>query len=96
MSDYVKHGLDEFEDKQTGSLVITPAQMKEKTWQGLTVESAVEDLLKENKEYIKWITDKDGQVLCPNGESKSQYKKRIKEALENNIPARKLEYTEDD
>ena len=51
MSDYVKHGLDEFEDKQTGSLVITPAQMKEKTWQGLTVESAVEDLLKENKEY---------------------------------------------
>ena len=39
------------------------------------------DMLKENKEYIKWITDKDGQVLCPNGESKSQYKKRIKEAF---------------
>ena len=51
MSDYVKHGLDEFEDKQTGSLIITPAQMKEKTWQGLTVESAVEELLKENKDY---------------------------------------------
>lgn len=51
MSDYVKYGLDEFEDKQTGSLVITPAQMKEKTWQGLTVESAVEELLEENKDY---------------------------------------------
>lgn len=39
------------------------------------------DMLKENKEYIKWITDKSGQVLCPNGESKSQYKERIKEVF---------------
>ena len=39
------------------------------------------EMLKENKEYINWITDKDGQVLCPNGESKDQYSKRIKKAF---------------
>ena len=39
------------------------------------------EMLKENKEYINWITDKDGQVSCPNGESKIQYRKRIKEAF---------------
>lgn len=39
------------------------------------------EMLKENKEYIKWITDKEGQVLCPNGESKDQYSKRIKKAF---------------
>ena len=39
------------------------------------------DMLKENKEYINWITDKDGQVSCPNGESKIQYRERIKEAF---------------
>ena len=39
------------------------------------------EMLKENKEYIKWITDKEGQVSCPNGESKIQYRKRIKEAF---------------
>ena len=38
-------------------------------------------MLKENKEYINWITDKDGQVSCPNGESKIQYRERIKEAF---------------
>ncbi|WP_294129611.1 histidine phosphatase family protein [uncultured Clostridium sp.] len=40
-------------------------------------------MLKENKEYINWITDKDGQVSCPNGESKTQYRERIKEAFNN-------------
>ena len=39
------------------------------------------DMLKENKEYINWITDKDRQVSCPNGESKIQYRERIKEAF---------------
>lgn len=39
------------------------------------------DMLKENKEYINWITDKDGQVSCPNGESKIKYRERIKEAF---------------
>ena len=39
------------------------------------------EMLKENKEYINWITDKDGQVSCPNGESKIQYRERIKEAF---------------
>lgn len=39
------------------------------------------DMLKENKEYINWITNKDGQVSCPNGESKIQYRERIKEAF---------------
>lgn len=48
---YKKHGLEDFIDKETGSLVITTTQMKEKTWQGLTVESAVEELLEENKDY---------------------------------------------
>ncbi|MBD7913527.1 histidine phosphatase family protein [Clostridium sp. Sa3CUN1] len=35
--------------------------------------------LKENKNYIKWIMDEEGNVSCPNGESKNTYKKRIKE-----------------
>ena len=43
------------------------------------------DMLKESKAYINWITDKNGQVLCPNGESKSQYKKRIEEAFNSFI-----------
>ena len=41
------------------------------------------EMLKENKEYINWINDKDGQVSCPNGESKIQYRERIKEAFNN-------------
>ena len=43
------------------------------------------DMLKESKAYINWITDKNGQVLCPNGESRSQYKKRIEEAFNSFI-----------
>lgn len=39
------------------------------------------DMLKENKDYITWITDNEGQVSCPNGESKFQYKKRIEKAF---------------
>ena len=39
------------------------------------------DMLKENEEYIKWITDNEGKVSCPNGESKIQYRERIKEAF---------------
>lgn len=39
------------------------------------------EMLKENKEYINWITDEDGQVSCPNGESKTQYRERIKGAF---------------
>lgn len=41
------------------------------------------EMLKESKEYISWITDKGGQVSCPNGESKIQYRERIKEAFNN-------------
>ena len=35
--------------------------------------------LKENKEYIDWITDELGEISCPNGESKINYKKRIRD-----------------
>lgn len=35
--------------------------------------------LKEDKEYIKWIADEYGEVSCPNGESKNNYRKRIKD-----------------
>lgn len=34
--------------------------------------------LKEDKLYINWIMDEIGDVRCPNGESKNQYKERIK------------------
>lgn len=36
------------------------------------------DDLKEDNNYINWIIDKVGSVKCPNGESKNQYKERIK------------------
>lgn len=35
--------------------------------------------LKEDKAYIKWITDESGEVSCPNGESKNRYKNRIRD-----------------
>lgn len=35
--------------------------------------------LQEDKSYIKWITDEYGEVSCPNGESKNNYRKRIKD-----------------
>ena len=43
--------------------------------------------LKENKLYINWIMDEIGYVRCPNGESKNQYKKRIKKEFNNFIEA---------
>ena len=35
--------------------------------------------LKENKEYIKWILDKEGTVSCPNGESRIDFNKRVRD-----------------
>lgn len=35
--------------------------------------------LKDNKDYINWITDKSLSFKCPGGESKEEYRKRIKE-----------------
>lgn len=35
--------------------------------------------LKENRRYINWIKDELGEISCPNGESKINYKKRIKD-----------------
>jgi alpha-ribazole phosphatase len=40
------------------------------------------EILKENKDYINWITDNTEEVCCPNGESKVQFYKRIKVAFE--------------
>lgn len=37
--------------------------------------------LKEDKRYIDWIMDKSLNVSCPNGESKTQFRKRIKEGI---------------
>ncbi len=39
------------------------------------------DELKENKDYIKWILDKEGSISCPNGESRIDFNKRIKEGF---------------
>lgn len=36
------------------------------------------EVLKEKKEYINWITDEIGEVSCPNGESKREYRDRVK------------------
>ncbi|MBS5939592.1 histidine phosphatase family protein [Clostridium sp.] len=35
--------------------------------------------LKDNKDYINWITDESLNFKCPGGESKAEYRKRIKE-----------------
>ncbi|MBE6063031.1 MAG: histidine phosphatase family protein [Clostridium butyricum] len=37
--------------------------------------------LKDKKEYINWLNDKDGSICCPNGESREQFKTRIKEGF---------------
>lgn len=37
--------------------------------------------LKENEEYIKWILDKEGIISCPNGESRINFNKRVKEGF---------------
>lgn len=39
------------------------------------------DMLKENKDYIDWITDETKTVKCPNGESKIEFYIRITKAL---------------
>lgn len=51
--------------------------------------------LKGNKEYIKWIMDEEGNVSCPNGESKNTYKKRIKEQFKSFISNIKEENLKD-
>ncbi|MDY3362323.1 MAG: histidine phosphatase family protein [Clostridium celatum] len=43
------------------------------------------DMLKDNKDYINWITDRNGQVSCPKGESKIQYRERIKKSFKKFI-----------
>lgn len=37
--------------------------------------------LKDKKEYIDWISDEEGSICCPNGESRTQFKRRIKEGF---------------
>lgn len=37
--------------------------------------------LKLLKEYIVWIDDKEGHIKCPNGESKLEFRKRIKKGF---------------
>ncbi|MDO4534883.1 MAG: histidine phosphatase family protein [Clostridium perfringens] len=39
------------------------------------------DDLKENKEYVDWILDKEGRVSCPNGESRVDFNKRVREGF---------------
>ncbi len=43
------------------------------------------DELKEDNNYISWITDEIGDFVVPNGESKNEYRKRIKKAFNNFI-----------
>lgn len=37
--------------------------------------------LKLIREYMDWIDDKEGNIKCPSGESRLEFKKRIKEAF---------------
>lgn len=37
--------------------------------------------LKGLKEYTSWIDDENGDIKCPNGESKGEFRKRIKNAF---------------
>ena len=41
--------------------------------------------LKSNKEYISWITDESSNFKCPGGESKAEYRNRIKDEFINFI-----------
>jgi len=43
------------------------------------------DDLKLLKEYTTWIDDEEGYIKCPNGESKTEFRNRIKEAFINLI-----------
>jgi len=40
------------------------------------------DELQGDERYQKWISDKDGDVRCPNGESRKDFVKRIREGFE--------------
>ena len=40
------------------------------------------DELKENGDYIDWITDTTGEYVCPGGESSAMFKKRVFAALD--------------
>ena len=40
------------------------------------------DELKEDAEYIEWITDNSGEYVCPGGESSALFKKRIFSAFD--------------
>ncbi|MEG1482295.1 histidine phosphatase family protein [Clostridium sp.] len=51
--------------------------------------------LKEDKRYIDWIMDKSLKVECPNGESKIQFRNRIKKALKELIVFLKEENEEE-
>ena len=37
--------------------------------------------LKDKKEYIDWINDKEGNICCPNGESRAQFIERIRDGF---------------
>lgn len=37
--------------------------------------------LKDKKEYIEWLNDEEGNICCPNGESRRQFKMRIKKGF---------------
>jgi len=37
--------------------------------------------IKSSEEYMEWINDKEGIIKCPNGESKAEFRKRIKEGF---------------
>lgn len=39
------------------------------------------EMLKEDISYVKWIEDIDGEVSCPNGENKKNYRVRISKAF---------------
>ncbi|GAB6169532.1 hypothetical protein JCM1393_19920 [Clostridium carnis] len=41
--------------------------------------------LKEDKAYINWIMDNVGDVKCPNGESKAEYRKRVEDTFNSFI-----------
>jgi alpha-ribazole phosphatase len=41
--------------------------------------------LKLLKEYTSWIDDEEGNIKCPNGESKTEFRKRIKSAFKELI-----------
>ena len=51
------------------------------------------EMLKENKSYINWIMDKEGNVEILNGESKLEYRVRISEAFKGFLNKCSIEQT---